>query len=408
MKLFSKVLGKLLRRGAFNGIHSPEEFRLILERERARADRSGSKFSLVVFDFGNTNDGKGSSLVVEHLTRILFRRIRLTDTVGWFDDKSIGTVLPGTSGQGAWKFADDVRKKASAIASHYTYRVYTYPMEGTADEKGVSDLPRRQEVSRQYDQVSFEGFFIKTPAPSSGYISTLPLKSAVPFRSPQKPVENAEALFARPMPLWKRGLDLLGATVGLILVSPLMLAVSIAIKLTSQGPIIFKQERLGFLRKKFTFLKFRSMYVNQDSDIHKNYTKNFIKNGVLKKEHGEQDDCYKIKNDPRVTPVGKFLRKTSIDELPQLINVLKGEMTLIGPRPPLPYEYENYDIWHKRRILETVPGITGLWQVKGRSSTTFNEMVRLDLKYIKKRSLWLDIKILFQTFWAVLSRKGAY
>ena len=130
-------------------------------RERARADRSGDKFSLVVFEFGNTDGRNGPSLSVEHLTRILFRRIRITDTVGWFDDKSIGTILPGTTGEGAWKFADDIRRKASAIASHYSYRVYTYPMEGTQEEIGYSGRVHPKIVPRQHEQLFFQGFFFR-------------------------------------------------------------------------------------------------------------------------------------------------------------------------------------------------------------------------------------------------------
>ncbi len=120
-----------------------------------------------------------------------------------------------------------------------------------------------------------------------------------------------------------------------------------------------------------------------------------------------QNGVYKLTNDSRITPVGRFLRKTSLDEFPQFFNVLKGDMSLVGPRPPIPYECEKYDVWHKRRILEVKPGITGLWQVKGRSSTTFDDMVRLDLNYVTHWSLLLDLKILFQTPFAVLKGKGA-
>ena len=397
MKLLSTIFNRLLGRTVqgFNGIHSPEEFRLILDRERARANRSGDKFSLVVFEFGNTGDGNGSSLAVEHLTRILFKRIRMTDTVGWFDETSIGTVLPGTTGEGAWKFADDIRKKAIAVASQFSYRVYTYPMEGTADQKGVSDLPRRQEVSRQYNQVSFEGFFIKNPAPSRGSISPMPLKSAFPFRNSQKPVENGEALFARPMPLWKRGFDLLGAAIGLMLLSPLMAMVSAAIKLISPGPVIFKQNRSGLGGRSFELYKFRTMVVDAEA---------------LKKDLmalNEQDGpAFKIENDPRMTPIGSLLRKTSIDELPQLWNVLKGDMSLVGPRPLPCEESDECDPWQRKR-LDVTPGITCIWQVRGRSAVSFAEWCRMDIQYIKNTKLFHDIKILLQTLPSVLLRKGA-
>jgi exopolysaccharide biosynthesis polyprenyl glycosylphosphotransferase len=207
----------------------------------------------------------------------------------------------------------------------------------------------------------------------------------------------------------KRIIDVIGSLIGLAIFSPLFLVFGLAIKLTSEGPVLFKQERLGLYGKRFIFLKFRSMYANCDQTIHQNYIKGWI-NGKKSAPRSEREGeivTYKMIDDHRITPFGRFLRKTSLDELPQFINVLKGEMSLVGPRPDMPYAYDLYDIWHRRRQL-VKPGVTGLWQVKGRSSTDFDEMVRLDLKYIKTWSLWLDIKILIQTFRAVLSGKGAY
>ena len=188
-----------------------------------------------------------------------------------------------------------------------------------------------------------------------------------------------------------------------------MLIIAVLIKLTSRGPVLFQQERLGFLGKPFVFKKFRSMEVGCDQSFHKDYVTKLI-NGqcdVINKGTIDQP-LYKITDDPRVTSIGKFLRKTSLDELPQFFNVLKGDMSLVGPRPPIPYECDIYKRWQCRRVLEVKPGITGLWQVKGRSSTTFDEMVRLDLAYIRNWSLWLDFKIILKTFWAVVSTKGGY
>jgi lipopolysaccharide/colanic/teichoic acid biosynthesis glycosyltransferase len=175
------------------------------------------------------------------------------------------------------------------------------------------------------------------------------------------------------------------------------------VKLGSKGPIFFKQERLGHLGKPFTFLKFRSMYVNNDHKIHQTFIKRVIKGEHDGRSEGGSKAVYKMTNDPRITRVGRFIRRTSLDELPQFINVLKGEMSLVGPRPPIAYECEVYDIWHRRRVLEVKPGITGLWQVKGRSRVRFDEMVRLDLQYARNWSLWLDIKILLQTPRALFS-----
>jgi lipopolysaccharide/colanic/teichoic acid biosynthesis glycosyltransferase len=204
-------------------------------------------------------------------------------------------------------------------------------------------------------------------------------------------------------------MDIAGSVLALTIFSPLFAVISIAIKLTSKGPILFRQQRVGRYGKTFTFFKFRSMESVNDPSIHKEYVKRFISGKVESEQAGpNQHAVYKIREDPRVTRIGKFLRKTSLDELPQFVNVLRGEMSLVGPRPPIPYELENYDIWHRRRVLEAKPGITGLWQVRGRSKTSFDDMVRLDLRYARGWSPWLDIKILLQTPRAVFSGEGAH
>jgi exopolysaccharide biosynthesis polyprenyl glycosylphosphotransferase len=207
----------------------------------------------------------------------------------------------------------------------------------------------------------------------------------------------------------KRAIDIMGALAGIILFSPMLLIIALLIKITSCGPILFRQSRMGFLGKKFTFLKFRSMYADCSEARHREYVTNLIKKNIeALQQEPECKPLYKMNKDPRITPFGHFLRKSSLDELPQLFNVLKGDMSLVGPRPPIPYEVEKYENWHFRRVLEVKPGITGLWQVEGRSSTTFDEMVRLDIAYVNNFSLWLDLKILFKTIWVVFSGKGAY
>jgi len=207
----------------------------------------------------------------------------------------------------------------------------------------------------------------------------------------------------------KRAMDIVGSIAALILFSPLFALIALAIKLTSKGPVLFKQTRIGQYGTMFTFLKFRSMMPANDPGIHREYVKRFI-TGEVESDSSDQwqNVVYKIREDPRITRVGKFLRKTSLDELPQFINVLKGDMSLVGPRPPIPYELEVYHTWHRRRVLEVKPGITGLWQVNGRSRTKFDDMVRMDLRYARMWSPWLDLKILLRTPYAVLSGDGAY
>jgi exopolysaccharide biosynthesis polyprenyl glycosylphosphotransferase len=206
----------------------------------------------------------------------------------------------------------------------------------------------------------------------------------------------------------KRALDLVGASLGLLFLSPLFLLISILIKLDSSGPAIFKQKRVGKNGHIFTFYKFRSMYVSGDEEIHRSYVTNLIRGEARKmaRKVGAKK-VFKLADDPRVTRVGRFLRRTSLDELPQLFNVLKGEMSLVGPRPPIPYEVELYEDWQMKR-LSVLPGITGYWQVEGRANKDYNEMVKMDLQYIKNWSLWLDLKILSKTIKVVLSREGAW
>jgi undecaprenyl-phosphate galactose phosphotransferase len=203
----------------------------------------------------------------------------------------------------------------------------------------------------------------------------------------------------------KHGFDALIALPLFVLLSPLFLLISVAIKLNSKGPVFYRAEAVGKNGKNFIMYKFRSMQVSNRSDIHKEYVTKLIK-GEISNENSKHQPL-KITNDPRVTLVGKLLRKLSLDELPQLINVLKGEMSLVGPRPCLPYEYEIYKNWHKKRS-SVRPGITGLWQVAGRSTVVFEDMILLDLYYIYDRSLSLDFSILYETIFAVLGKRGAH
>lgn len=208
--------------------------------------------------------------------------------------------------------------------------------------------------------------------------------------------------------LTKRLLDVIGSALGLVMLSPLFFVLALLVRLSSEGPALFRQVRIGYRGKPFVCLKFRSMYASRDSEIHRNFVKLLISGecGALADESGAP--VYKLTDDPRITPFGRFLRRSSLDELPQLLNVLKGEMSLVGPRPPIPYEWEMYEFWHQDRLMEVKPGITGLWQIKGRSTTTFEEMVRLDLQYAKEWSILFDLKLLLLTLWVLITSKGAY
>jgi len=217
----------------------------------------------------------------------------------------------------------------------------------------------------------------------------------------------------------KRFLDVFLASLILIVISPILLPISILVVLDSPGPIIFCQKRVGakrytragissWQRRNFTIYKFRTMVPNADSAVHQAYVTALIHNdqATMASLQGKDTNTRKLVCDSRVTRVGKLLRKCSLDELPQFWNVVKGDMSLVGPRPAIPYEVKEYQPWHYRR-LETQPGITGLWQVTARSSTDFNDMVRLDIRYIRNQSLWLDLIILFKTPLVVLKCSGA-
>ena len=172
--------------------------------------------------------------------------------------------------------------------------------------------------------------------------------------------------------------------------------------------MFFHQTRVGYQGRYFTFIKFRSMYSDCRDEVHREYVSKLIHRAHDQINMGTINAPYfKMISDPRITPFGKFLRKTSLDELPQFFNVLLGQMSLVGPRPPIPYEVEQYETWHKKRIFDVKPGITGLWQTRGRSTTTFDEMVRLDLNYAHNWNLWLDVKIMLKTFKTVISGIGA-
>jgi lipopolysaccharide/colanic/teichoic acid biosynthesis glycosyltransferase len=215
------------------------------------------------------------------------------------------------------------------------------------------------------------------------------------LRAPDAGADGVESLLVRRLPWWKRSIDIAGALFGLVAFSPVMIMSAIVIKGTSRGPVIFKQRRAGLGGQPFWIYKFRTM--TNDAEARKAALRQF----------SEQDGpAFKLANDPRLTPVGKFLRETSLDELPQLWNVLKGDMSLVGPRPLPMDESAECEQWQRRR-LDVTPGLTCIWQVKGRSQVTFAEWMRMDVNYICRRNLFHDVKILLETIPAVLFRRGA-
>jgi lipopolysaccharide/colanic/teichoic acid biosynthesis glycosyltransferase len=346
-------------------------FRGVLIRERKRSDRSSQPFVLLLLTARDVN--AAASLPWTAVAGAATAAKRDTDVVGWFNGGSaLGVILP----------------------------------EIIAPEIVVPELEARirRELSRRLEPAMAAQLLIQVHAhvPSAS-IEPTGFERVDPLLGAMGPGEGQIETYD----IVKRLLDVAGSLALLIVLAPLLLLISALVKLTSRGPVFFKQSRVGLNARPFTMLKFRTMRVNVDHGVHQQYVSWFINSSGRTTETENDNGLFKITNDPRVTAVGRILRKTSFDELPQLLNVLRGEMSLVGPRPPLHYEVEEYKPWHRRRVLEAKPGITGLWQVTGRSRTTFDEMVRLDLRYARTRSLWTDIKILLATPAAVISGKGA-
>lgn len=208
----------------------------------------------------------------------------------------------------------------------------------------------------------------------------------------------------------KRVQDVTMSAVALTVLGPIWLLIALVIRVTSPGPVIYRQKNvIGRYGKPMTVYKFRTMYSNSDDSIHRRTIARFVQGEEIDtiEKDGQKVPVYKMTRDPRVTPVGAVLRKSGLDEIPQLVNVLKGEMSIVGPRAPLAYEYEHYTERHKRR-LEVMPGITGLYQVTARSAVPFERMIEIDLEYVANRSYWLDLKIMLATPWVLITGKGAY
>lgn len=220
----------------------------------------------------------------------------------------------------------------------------------------------------------------------------------------RRPVLPLEPLLMPAYPLWKRCIDVAGAIAGIILLAPIMLLITAAIKITSPGPAIFVQARIGFGGRPFRLFKFRSMHDQCSDDLHTTYTLQFIRGIARRNNHGG----FKLAGDPRVTPIGALIRKWSLDELPQFFNVLRGDMSLVGPRPDPIYAAAGYAPWYHLRTLYTKPGMTGLWQVEGRSRVDYIEMIRMDIRYSRSISFFSDLVLLLRTFKAVLSHAGAH
>ncbi len=406
LKGLSSIFRFSRKRGE-RGIYSVEEFKAILDRERTRCERNSHEFSLVVFTLGGAfRDGS----YAKRISKVISRRARCTDETGWLNERQIGVALPDTPTPGARKFAEDVSRRVESLSLDLSdYSVYTYP-SGHIPDGTEAD-------SSDYRQLTFADALAagrkEKKAPKSddrsnndddnGGGSSWDAVTGENSESIRGAVEQVSMISHFSPPLWKRAMDCTGVLFLMVIWSPIFIFLAVWIKIVSPGPIFFTQDRVGISGRKFTCWKFRTMKVNAETSTHNEYVKSLIK-GQSESEADADAPMVKLDDhDPRIIPFGKIIRKTGFDELPQLFNVLKGDMSLVGPRPCLPYEYEEYSLWHARRC-DAIPGLTGLWQVSGKNTTTFKEMMRLDINYSRRRSFWLDVKILLMTVPAIIGQ----
>jgi lipopolysaccharide/colanic/teichoic acid biosynthesis glycosyltransferase len=339
-------------------------FHRMISLERKRTERSGKPFLLMLVDTG----GERRDLrVLKDLVSALIRTTRETDVLGWYKTDSVFGVI----------FTEIAHQERSTILNTMLVRV-----SGTLHSQLTADQFSKISISFHLFPEEWDVTSSKRPTNPTLYPDLVKR-------------DESRRFFA----VIKRMMDIAGSMLALILLCPVFLLLALLIKLNSHGPVFFRQKRIGQHGVPFTFLKFRSMYENNDASQHKEYMRKHIAGEAERKLSAANGDAvYKLVDDPRiVAPVGAFLRRTSLDELPQFLNVLAGQMSLVGPRPPIAYEVEAYDLWHRRRLLEAKPGITGLWQVNGRNRLEFCDMVRMDLTYAQTWSPWLDLQILLRT-----------
>jgi lipopolysaccharide/colanic/teichoic acid biosynthesis glycosyltransferase len=350
-------------------------FKRMIALERKRTERSKDPFLLMLLEAGDSQSNDASGTILDGVASVLLSTGRETDVVGWYKDRTtLGVMFVGLA----------ILDKNSIINSILSR---------------VKTVLKKELVFEQFKQVTISFHFFPDEWDQSKPGRPIDLVLYPELAEPEKTRRFRLGI--------KRLIDIAGSASALLVCLPLLWIIGLSIKATSRGPVLFSQTRVGQYGARFILLKFRTMYVDIDRSVHKKFVTTLIadkEEGEPSAESGER--VYKLTNDPRITPVGRFLRRSSLDELPQFVNVLKGEMSLVGPRPAVRYEVAAYQTWHRRRVLEFKPGLSGLWQVSGRSKVKFDDMVRMDLRYATSWSLWLDFKILALTPIAVFRGTG--
>jgi lipopolysaccharide/colanic/teichoic acid biosynthesis glycosyltransferase len=353
-KLHARVLA---RRNApkHDFLLSDRDFRFAADCERMRVDRNGSVLSLLLIRLPRQ---KSAEPDVGFLARVLEGRLRITDTPGLLEDGRIAVLLPDTSADGAWKVATDVSE--------------IYPPGPERPECDVLVYPPHD---RKRELVEEESEPVAAPDDAAE-------------------LESSEFFFSKGIRAWKRVIDLTGASIGLVASAPIVLAAAAAIKISSPGPAFFVQEREGRGGRRFNIWKLRTMCVDAEEQ-----------KDELRPLSQQDGPAFKMQRDPRTTKLGRFLRWSSIDELPQFWNVLKGDMSLVGPRPLPTAESQACEPWQRRR-LDVTPGITCTWQVSGRGKVRFDDWVRMDLRYAAKPSVFGDLRLVFVTLPSLIFQRG--
>ena len=345
---------------------SIEDFRRQLDREKHRTDRTECPFTLMLFGIGQTSSEIGlNNEDLKELASMVQEVTRASDYKGWFlngNELLVGVLMPDTKPEESGHLFNRVKASMPSTFTRHinlSTTVYSYPVQADLN----TDEPARMKL-------------ISEPV-DSNMVS-------------EKEIDT---------PSWKRTLDIVGALTTILLLSPIWILVSLYIKLVSPGPVFFKQKRVGLGGNHFMMIKFRTMSVKVDPDAHRRYVESLIK-----AESGNNDKpMIKQEDRPEIIPGGKIIRSLCLDEIPQLLNVLKGEMSMVGPRPAMEYEVQQYAGWHHKRLY-ALPGMTGLWQVSGKNRLTFNEMVRLDIRYTRQMSFITDLRILLKTIPAIIGQ----
>jgi lipopolysaccharide/colanic/teichoic acid biosynthesis glycosyltransferase len=372
-----KIFQEINRTDQQNGrrvLLSEEQFRTLVLHECARCDRNCHQFSLIQIDL-RTEEGRRAEA---GLIKKILKRIRTTDEAGWLDSNSLGIFLPETNREGARVFIAD-------ICEGQTYQIYTYPDLKTFKE---DKQPCKDDGSNSCDPEQVEN-----PLEDSRIEGMHEADRSIPVHRAAVTQEVESIVHAVKSPAWKRIVDVGVSIIALVLLSPVFLVIAVYIKLISRGPVLFRQERIGYLGRPFTILKFRTMKMDADCDIHKSHLKELINGDRILKKLDQEKDC-------RLIPLAGLLRKTCLDELPQFFNVLKGEMSLVGPRPVLYYEAEEFSLWQRQRF-HALPGMTGLWQVSGKNRLTHSQMMRLDARYSRNADFAMDFVIFLKTIPAI-------